>query len=190
MSDPNPYLAPTTAVADWQDPNADLVGIREQHIRHEVLLKSIGSLYWLTAVVCLVGTIATVSTLSQYGSGADGTIFLFLSTIIYGGMGLASAIVGFGFRALKPWVKFPGTVLSGVGLLGIPVGTIINGYILYLIWCDKGKRVLAEDYAGIIAQTPQVKYKRTVGDWIALGIVVLFLLVLLVSIAVGYFSAR
>lgn len=188
MSDTNPYLAPKGAVADWQDPDLNAVAIREQHVRHEVLLKSVGSLYWLAAVGCAIGTVAVLSTLSSLPENTDGTIFLLLTTIIYGGVGIASAVLGYGFRALKPWVKIPGTILSGIGLLGIPVGTMINAYILYLIWCDQGKRVLADDYASIIAQTPQVKYKRTVGDWIALGIVVGLLLILVGLIVVRMFS--
>jgi hypothetical protein len=53
------------------------------------------------------------------------------------------------------------------------VGTLIHAYILYLLWCEKGRRVLAADYAAIIQATPQVRYKRTVGDWIALALLLL-----------------
>ncbi|AVP99755.1 hypothetical protein C7S18_22400 [Ahniella affigens] len=190
MAESNPYLAPKTTVSDWNDPRSDLVAIREEHVRHEVLLKSIGSLYGLGAVACIFALVATLMTLSSVPEASDGTIFLVLSALIYGGIGLGSAFIAYGFRKLKPWVKIPGTILAGIGLLGIPVGTIVNVYILYLIWCQKGRRVLADDYQGIIAQTPQVKYKRSVGDWIALIIVVGLLLVLIGLIVIGMLSGR
>ena len=32
------------------------------------------------------------------------------------------------------------TLLSVIGLIGIPLGTLINAYILYLLHSEKGKR--------------------------------------------------
>jgi uncharacterized BrkB/YihY/UPF0761 family membrane protein len=68
------------------------------------------------------------------------------------------------------------TILSIIGLVGIPVGTLINGWILYLIHCKKGQTILSPGYQDIIAATPHVKYRRSVGDWIALGLVLAILL--------------
>ena len=76
-------------------------------------------------------------------------------------MGVGLIFVGRGFRRLKRWVRIPATILSGLGLLGFPLGTLINGYILYLVWSQKGKMVLSSEYQGVIAATPEVKYKTS-----------------------------
>jgi hypothetical protein len=47
-------------------------------------------------------------------------------------------------------------VLSGIGLLGFPIGTLINGYILYLFLSKKGRTVFAPEYQEVIEATPHV----------------------------------
>lgn len=183
----NPYKAPNASVKDHVDPRDDAEAIREAHVRHEVLLKSVGSLYGLVSFATLLAAVAMFAVMIM-GSERDGVAFATLGGLIYLGLGAATGFMAWGFRTLKPWVKIPGTILSGIGLLGIPVGTMINGYILYLIWCAQGQRVLSPDYRDIIARTPHVRYRRTVGDWIALGIVVLGLLGLAVLIVMSFFG--
>lgn len=191
MSSPNPFQAPKAVVADWQDSHvADAVAIREQHIRHEILLKSIGTLYWFGTAICVLVIVALFAALSTTNSNGEDLGVVALFSLIYCVPGIIAAILGYGFRTLKPWVKIPGTIISGIGLLGIPIGTMINGYILYLIWCEKGKRVLADDYATIIAQAPHVKYKRTVGDWIATALIIGLLVAILGLIAFGMVSRQ
>jgi hypothetical protein len=45
-------------------------------------------------------------------------------------LGLAAILVGSGLRQLRRWTVIPVGLLSGIGLLGFPIGTLINGYIL------------------------------------------------------------
>ncbi|MBK8284704.1 MAG: hypothetical protein IPK97_07300 [Ahniella sp.] len=167
----NPYAAPASVVVDRDDGSSADIGIREAHVRHEQVLKSIGSLYWFGALTS--GLIAIVSAItlatSESGSIAAGLVVGGL----YGVFSLIAGFLGFGFRGLRPWVRIPGTILSGIGLLAIPIGTLFNGYILYLIWSAQGQVVLGPDYRGIIERTPHVRYRRTVGDWIALIVIIL-----------------
>ena len=65
------------------------------------------------------------------------------------------------------------------GLLGFPIGTIISGYILYLMLSKKGRRVYSAEYQGVIAATPQIRYRSTILIWFFL------ILILLVVIALG-----
>ena len=70
-------------------------------------------------------------------------------------------------------IKIPATIFSAIGLLSVPIGTLINGYILYLIYSAKGNMVFSEEYRKVIAATPNIKYKTSIIIWIFLGIVVL-----------------
>ena len=89
--------------------------------------------------------------------------------------------VGKGLRALNPNVKIPVGILSGIGLLGFPIGTIINGYILYLVLSEKGKMVFSPGYQDIIQQTPHIKYKTSI---LVSIVVALFIAIVVVGLIV------
>jgi hypothetical protein len=160
----DPYLPPAAEVGD--PVGNEVEEVRRAHLRHEARLRSVGVLYWLgaAAIVAFVGvSLATVSVRNPDGLAMTGAVVL---------VALLAAGVGWGFWSLSPWVRWPGTALSLLGLLAIPIGPIIHGYFLYLLWCAKGRRVLAPDYAQVRRQTPQLRYRRSVGDWIALIVIV------------------
>jgi hypothetical protein len=172
---------PPTANLEFASRTAqDAASIRMAHIRHERQLQSVGLLFGLGAVLVALMIIAIIVSgfLQGVGEVKDPTMMMVNAVIIIV-VGTLLAVLAYGYRTLSPWVKYVGTPVSVLGLLAIPVGTLIHAYILYLIWCDKGRRVLADDYADIIRATPQVRYKRTVGDWIALGLLVGLMLALL-----------
>ena len=174
----NPYEAPAARVDDPVVTGADAE--RTAHLRHEARLRSVGVLYWLgaAAVVVMIGvSLATAPTVQTEGWGIVGVLV---------GTAVLAAVVGWGFWSLSPWVRWPGTALSALGLLAIPIGPIIHGYFLYLLWCAKGRRVLAPDYAQVRRQTPHLRYRRTIGDWVALVVIVGVPLALLAMfVAVG-----
>ena len=66
-------------------------------------------------------------------------------------------------------------VLAVLGLIQIPIGTIINGYVLYLMFSDKGKVVFSPEYQEIREATPEVKYKTSMIVWVFLAILVVLL---------------
>jgi hypothetical protein len=74
---------------------------------------------------------------------------------------------------LKPWVRIPAIILAALGLLGFPVGTIINGYVLYLLLCARGRYILTPEYEEIRKATPHVHYRTSVVVWIVVGFLVL-----------------
>lgn len=157
---------------------ADSERIRQDHIKHEASVKSVGFLYFLTAGFLIL---ASVGGLVAPGNDAGVLVAAFF-------LGLAGVQiwVGVGLRRLKPWARIPTGILSGIGLLGFPLGTLINGYILYLVFSEKGKTVFSEDYQRVIQETPHIRYKTSIIVWILLG-----LLLLLIGFAfVGFFVAR
>jgi hypothetical protein len=172
----NPYSPPESFVADVALGSSQADVTRREHIRHEVQLKSVGSLYFLVGALMSLGGISMAVMLSGDASSTRGPVPVLIFGGVYLAFGVAALFLGLGFRRLRPWVRIPGGILSTLGLLGFPVGTLINAWILYLMFGAKGKVVLGPDYQAVIDATPHVKYVRTVGDWIALVVVVLMLL--------------
>ena len=171
----NPYAAPRAAVEDFSaNPEAD--SIRREHINHEASIKGVGILYYISGAGMLV---ASAAGLFGASSGRNALPLLAIFVVL----GLLSAgfiAVGRGLRTLKPWARIPTTVLAALGLLGFPVGTLINGYILWLIHSQKGRFILSPEYAPIVEATPDVKYRTPLWIWILLGVLVLALVAVLI----------
>jgi len=150
--------------------------IRKDHIKHEASVKSVGFLYFLAAAFLILA--GTASLVARDGAGMlMGLVFLCL--------GILQVWVGIGLRQLKSWARIPAAVLSGIGLLGFPLGTIINAYILYLVLCQKGRTVFSDDYKHVIEQTPHIKYKTSIIVWIFLGLLLLLIGLALLGFVFG-----
>jgi hypothetical protein len=93
--------------------------------------------------------------------------------VVYLAIGALMLFVARGVRQLRPWARTTTIVLAAIGLLGFPMGTLINAYILYLMLAKKGKRIFEDDYKDIIEATPHVKYRTSIVVWIVLGILLL-----------------
>lgn len=173
MSD-NPYAPPNAPVEDMPEGGRD-AEIRYRHIGHEASLRSVGLLYYLGAFfLCGTGLLMLFGQ-SQATEGAapllegvsGGALMLALSIALFS--------VGFGLRRVRPWVRIPAMALSTLGLFSFPVGTLINGYILYLIMSEKGRMVFSEQYQHIIEATPEIRYRTPLIAW-AFVILIIFLI--------------
>lgn len=96
-------------------------------------------------------------------------------------LGIDQGFMAFGLRRLRAWARVPTVILSCIGLLGFPIGTLISIYILVKVLGKQGKFVMTDDYQRIIEVTPQIKWKTS--------IVVIILLVLLVLVLIGAIAA-
>ncbi len=164
--------------------------IRQEHIKHEASIKSVGTLYLIGGVLMVLsgfGMMAGAAAGSSGGGdfGPEAAGFMIGMTIFYLVIGVLMVFLAFGIRKLKSWVRIPVTILSGLGLLNIPIGTLINGYILYLVWSKKGKMVFSDEYKQVIEATPHIKYKTSIIVWIILIIMVLLLVGALVAAFAG-----
>ena len=172
MSTPlNPYQAPATRVDDVIDgANPQAESIRREHINHEASIKAVGTLYYLSMLgLAIVGVTTVFSTSTFAGAGMAGAVAGAVMVV----MAAVFLVVGRGLRTLRPWVRIPTVLLSILGLLGFPIGTLINGYIIWLILSKKGRLVLSPEYAAIVEATPHVKYRTSIVVWILLGLIVL-----------------
>lgn len=115
--------------------------------------------------------VLTVFDEPELEAGAVGTIaiLLVMLTTYFG--------VGRGLRKLRRSARVIAGIISTVGLLAFPFGTIINAYILYLLFSSKGNRVFSPDYQEVIEQTPHVVHRYS----LVLTVLAIILLVLLLT---------
>jgi len=172
----------TTAV--YAPPRADLTPDSEaararlRLIRHEVSLRSLGSLYLVGGALCALPFFAMALLLAFSGSVHPGW------TLGMGGIGALFAFqarTGLALRRLEARARPVVAVFSVVGLLGFPVGTILNLYALHLLYSRRGNQVFSREYQGIIEATPHVHYA---GSGVRSSLLA-FLLALLVGLAGG-----
>lgn len=155
----NPYSAPTAVIADVGI-DAEMEAVRQEHISVEASLRSVGLLYYLGTIGLIVSGLVMFAGLFDIG-------------MISLALGLAMGVIGYGLRTLKPWVRIPAIILAVIGLLGFPVGTLINGYVLYLLLCTRGRFVFTPEYEAIRKATPHVRYRTSIVVWIVVGFLVL-----------------
>jgi hypothetical protein len=166
----NPYAPPRAHVADVSGAAAEFEAIRLDNIKHEASVRSIGTLYYIGGGFLVI---AAVLILTGVPFGGEEALPVAAIAAMYLVLGPLAIVVGRGLRQLRRWARTTSIVLAVVGLLGFPVGTLVNAYILYLLLSAKGKRLFEPDYAGIVAATPHIKYRTSIVIWILLGIIVL-----------------
>lgn len=169
----NPYATPAATVDDVLDGAAgEAEAIRRDHIKHEASIKSIGTLYYLGGGLTLLGMGAVL-----FGALSGGTVrndlIALVPILVAIAVSVAMLWLAYGLRALQPWSRIPTALLAAIGLLGFPLGTLINGYIMWLVLSKRGKFILSAEYADIVAATPHVKYRTSIVVWIFLGLIVL-----------------
>jgi hypothetical protein len=169
----NPY-APTALVSDPVMASSD-EQIRQAHLAHESSIKGIGGLFMLGGVLMLL--ISGVGLMVAINERPDRVEALILSGV-YLFFGILQFWVGRGLRAFDKIARRFGIVFSAIGLLFIPIGTLINGYFLYLLCGKKGRFVFSPEYARIRAATPNMRYRTSTGVWILLAVIVVGFLVL------------
>jgi hypothetical protein len=153
----NPYATPQTTVAGESPLLNDPETIRRQYLTHEASVKSVGTLYLLGAIILVFWTLFNVHALvtgSEYAKESAWSLVAFLSVVT-----VLQFWTGMGLRKLRKPARAVGAIFSAIGLIGIPIGTIISAYILYLLMSKKGNMVFSPEYQQIIEQTPHVKYK-------------------------------
>jgi hypothetical protein len=174
MSDiQNPYAAPRANIEEVEI-GGEAETIRKEHINAEASIQAVGRLYLLGCFLALLTfTALVVGAALSRSDGVAGFISFLPSTVAMLCAGAFYGAAGFGLRKLKPWARIAATIVSVIGLIGFPIGTIISGYILYLLWNKKGRTIFTPNYQDVIAATPHIQYKTTLLVWIILGIVIL-----------------
>ncbi len=187
----NPYAAPVTgSAADFAVDGVEQ--IRRDHLSHEASIKGMGALYLiggffgcLFAVGYFVMGVVTLAGFQQGAEVAIAGVFLIAIALFAGCVGAVQFWTGLGLRRLKPVARIPGIVFSALGLLALPIGTIISAYFMYLLVSQKGTYILSPAYGDVVRQTPHIKYKTSIIVWIFLGLLLFVIGVGIVSLIVG-----
>jgi hypothetical protein len=154
---------------------------RNTYLKHEASVKSIGLLYYIGGTILSLAGIFMVIGLMA-GPGKPENIVIALVCLVLAAIQIS---LGVGLRRLKAWVRIPTGILAAIGLLGFPLGTLINGYILYLICSEKGTMVFSPAYREVIALTPHIRYKTSIVVWVLLGLVLLLIAIGVVAAVFG-----
>ena len=185
----NPYAPPKAVVEDVVPFSGEAEEIRREHIQREAAIRSIGILYYIggvalgvVALAALAGSNAGLAGMGMKGKAPLGFMGIFLLAFAVGAL-----FVGRGLRKLRPWARIASIVMSILGLLNPPTGTLINIYILYLLFSEKGRRIFESDYPEIVAATPDVKAKTSIVVWVFVGILVV---AVLAAVLVPLFAHR
>tara|TARA_R110002073_G_scaffold315027_1_gene487456 strand:- start:1340 stop:1984 length:645 start_codon:yes stop_codon:yes gene_type:complete len=169
----NPYV-PTAHIGPVQSVIGDDVeSVRRYYLSHEASVKSIGILYMLGAIFMVpAGFFLMLALLIPSEEALAPRIAAGAVGFAYFSLGLLQGFTAVGLRRLRPWARIVAIVFSVIGLLAIPLGTIISAFILYLLLSEKGKMVFSPGYEQVVAQTPHIKYKTSIIVWIFLGLLI------------------
>lgn len=168
VPDSSDQSSQTAAIPDLNN----AASVRRMHLNHEANIKAVGMLYYLGVIIGVVVVILSLTGTIKLDKG-----ILTTSSIAFTlGLCIFNAWVGRGLRTLNPVVKIPAGVQAGIGLLGFPVGTLISGFVLYLLFSKKGTMVFSDEYKQVIAATPDIKYRTSIIIWFFLALLVLVIL--------------
>ncbi len=157
--------------------NPDAPNIREKHINHEASLRALGLLYYLGATGTVLASVMMLIAGATSAHSAE-DVGIAVGALLFGTLYLWIAR---GLRTLNRKVRIPAGVLAGIGLIGFPVGTLFNAYVLHLLFSEKGKVVFSDEYKQIIADTPDIKSRTSIIVWLFAGLLLLAILVGLVT---------
>ncbi|MEM8734340.1 MAG: hypothetical protein AAGG44_08970 [Planctomycetota bacterium] len=182
----NDYAAPSSH--QFGDSNAE--AIRRRYIRHEASIRSIGILYYLgTLYFGLVGLSGVVLAFSGLKETRTGTqidpVVVFVLAAMGLGLSILMLVTGIAIRQLKPWARIVATVFSAIGLLLVGMGTLVNGYFLWLLHSEKGNFIFTPQYAQIRKRTPHIKPTTSTLVMVLLILLILLVAFLIVAAIVG-----
>jgi hypothetical protein len=142
----NPYTPPQADIIP--PPPADAEGIRIEHLKTEGAIRTAGGIYLAAAL--LWGLAASFLVFDSDPETMGGGLFHWT-------LAAALSAVAIGLRRHRPWARGPGILVSILGLLAFPIGTLMCGLILAKIGSRKAATVMSPGYAPIIAATPHLK---------------------------------
>jgi hypothetical protein len=157
-------------VDDLPGADAPADTIRRAHVNRETSLRAMCLLYSLIGSVVLLATVFVLTTGSDVPLEVRPGIYGAIDVLVYVVGATAFLVVAYGLWQPRRWARIAAIVLSTVGLMAIPIGTLLCPYFLYLLLSAKGRRVFAPDYAAIVAATPHIKHRTSIIVWTLLAV--------------------
>ena len=184
LKDTNPYAPPTadlnaTFGGGTLNPSPTMSVAKAEAIRTELLmtetnLRGFGALYLFAAFGSVLAGFGLAAFAATQGIDDVESIFMITFTgFVVLVIAAVYGFVGLGLRRLDPKVKIAATVLGGLSLLSIPIGTLLGGWLLYLLHGEKGQRVFALDYPEVMRLTPHIQRRTSPIVWVFVGLLLL-----------------
>ena len=183
----NPYAAPMGApsVASTTG-GSSAESLRNQHIQQEASIKSIGSLYMIGGTLGTVfGAIGMVGAIIGLAQGGEEAVLILGMVVLYLSFGAGFLLMGMGLRKLNGAARIAAIVMSCLGLLGFPFGTLIHGYFLYLLLNEKAGVIFSERYREAVRQTPHIKPQMSFILKVLLAILIVLVVFILGIVVLG-----
>lgn len=158
----NPYSAPMAPYAAGPSGSlAEAERIRHTLGPHEANVRALGLLYLIGSALAGIASLGILAaTLMGSLTTPDAGPIPWFAVAAAGALGTWLYYwIGSGLRGLRRYPRVGAIVLSAVGVLGFPVGTLIHGYFLYLLLSEPGKKVFSPEYQLVIAATPHLKFR-------------------------------
>jgi hypothetical protein len=86
-----------------------------------------------------VGTLLVGDLFTSLGLGIGAIV----TALVMGTLAVASGLVGLGLLAHKSWARYLTILLSLLALFNWPVGTLLGGYSLWVLFHDETKRLFS-----------------------------------------------
>jgi len=124
---------------------------RAVYIGRETAIRALGSVLIMIGL-CFVGSsLFEMHTAEPFQEGYY-IIVVFIRVIL----GLVLIVVGIGLDSLKTWGRIVAGILSGLGLMVFPGGTVFSAFVLFLLCGERARFVFSQGFREIIAQTQSV----------------------------------
>lgn len=165
----NPYAAPQAVSVPSDVPPAELD--RRTHRTHEARVKGLGWALVLQGGVRVLGGVVPALAALDHQDGLDATVApVFLTTALaLTGVGVLTIAAGVGVHLLRRWGWGLAVLACLVGLLYVPMGTVLSLWAAVLLLSPKGRRIFRADYAQIQAATRHVAWQPKPGPALLVG---------------------
>ena len=174
MNAKNPYQSPTTPNDELDLEKTDPIDIRKKYLKTEAAFNTIGIAFFGIAVV--LGVVMIATSIVGLRLGNQGTVLV--SSALFIPIVLANVMIGQGLRKLESWARIPSTFVSLLLLVHLPIGTLIGGATLFLVYSEQGKRVFSDEYRQVMQATPDIKHKSHF-TWVAIATIFIVVIALI-----------
>ncbi len=163
MTATNPFAAPKADLQAVPLASNKSDQLRKKHLQVEASIQAIGRLWLLSAAICLLMTLIMMLSVIDGPGRSLSTLGL---TFLYLSIGGIVGWTGYQTNRLNPQARVPAIALACLGLLAVPVGTLITIYFLILLLGSKGRFIMTEEYLQIVRETSHIKYKTPLLFWL------------------------
>lgn len=178
----NPFETPAASLDVPLDLTSEAERVRREHLPIESRIRSLGSLYILGGALAGVPMLifGFTTALSSIGGGLLPAAHEVGVLLGMGAFWAGLFFMGLHLRRLRAWARWAAVALCSVGLLAVPMGTLVSGYFLYVLLSAKGATVFTPAYQEVIRQTPHVRLRTSPLAWAVLALLLVALAVVLV----------